>query len=131
MLKVVLFANGVVDLVIGLALVVMPALGLRVPGWPVLGSEAVFIAGGWGLGIIVLGAGRVWAAFAPRYHWMWNVLGIIEAAPLALYALVRVVFTPTTMGQAALPLYLGAVFAVLYILALVRNRAVVPKPASD
>jgi hypothetical protein len=130
MLKVVLFANGVVDLAIGLALVVMPALGLRVPGWPVLGPDAAFIAGGWGIGIVALGAGRVWAAFAPRYHWMWNVLGIIEAAPLALFTLVRLVFTPTTMVQAALPLYLGAVFAVLYILALVRNRAVVPKPAA-
>ena len=100
------------------------------PGWPDLGPETAFVAGGWGVAVVALGAGRVWAAFAPRHQWMWNVLGVVEAAALALYALVRLVFTPTTMGQVALPLYLGAVFTVLYILALVRNRAVVPKPAA-
>ncbi len=46
--RVVLFSNGVVDLIAALALF-FPVLMLPLPGYTSYTSELAFIAGGWGL----------------------------------------------------------------------------------
>ena len=117
--RVVLFSNGVVDLIAALALF-FPVLMLPLPGYTSYTSELAFVAGGWGIAAFTFGVGRIWTSFKPEFHRVMVILGLIEGSILATYCLINIFFFEISLLQAALPLVVGSVYGILYLVALLR-----------
>jgi len=117
--RVVLFSNGVVDLIAALALF-FPVLMLPLPGYTSYTSELAFVAGGWGIAAFTFGIGRIWTSFKPEFHRVMVILGLIEGPILATFCLINVFFLGISLLQVVLPLAVGSVYGVLYLVALLK-----------
>lgn len=113
----VLFSNGVIDLFAALALF-FPVLKLPLPGYSSYTNILAFISGGWGIAVLTFGIGRIYASYKPEFFWMMVILGLTEAILLAFYSLFNVFFLEISFLQAMLPLVIGIIYGLLYLLAL-------------
>ena len=113
----VLFSNGVIDLFAALALF-FPVLKLPLPGYTSYSNLLAFIAGGWGIAALIFGIGRIWTSYESEFYWVMVILGLIEAILLAFYCLFNVFFLEISFLQAMLPLAIGIIYGLLYLVAL-------------
>ena len=65
-LRLVLAANGIVDIGCAAILLVLPLLRIPVLGYQVFDSQGAFMAGGWGVATLALGVGRLLASSRPQ-----------------------------------------------------------------
>lgn len=121
-IKRVLICNGIADLFSAALLIFFPVSGLIILGYAAFEPQGAFMAGGWGVSTLALGATRIWSSFRRQYHPVMIILGLIEGLSLSVYSLCHVVFTRTTLLQALLPLLIGTIFGFLYLLAAVWER---------
>ena len=77
-----------------------------------------FIAGGWGIAALIFGIGRIWTSYESEFYWVMVILGLIEAILLAFYCLFNVFFLEISFLQAMLPLAIGIIYGLLYLVAL-------------
>jgi hypothetical protein len=113
-LKRVLLVNGVVDICVGAGLVFAPEkIGgfLSFSGLP---DYASFFAGGWGVGALTLGFGRITASWDQKKWRLWSLLGLLEGSLLAVLCLRYWLGGVLTLPQVSIPLVIGALFALCY-----------------
>lgn len=116
-IRLVLFSNGVVDLLAAIALF-FPVLKLPLPGYASYSDDLAFVAGGWGIATLTLGIGRIWASSKPEFYYIMVPLGLLEGGILAIYCLISVLFLGVSLIQAMLPLTVGSLYGTLYFVAL-------------
>jgi len=116
-IRIVLLSNGIVDLFAALALF-LPVLNIPLPGYDVYTSELAFIGGGWGIAALTFGTGRIWASHKPEFHWIMAVLGLIEGTILSAFCIISIFFLRISLIQAVLPLAVGTIYGMLYIVAV-------------
>jgi hypothetical protein len=121
-LRIILAANGIVDFGCAAVLLVLPLLRIPVLGYQVFDSQGAFMAGGWGIATLALGAGRLLASSRPQTHPLMRTMGLVEGPLLALFSLLHVAFAGVPMMQAALPLAVGVVFGALYTASAILKR---------
>ncbi len=125
-LHIVLFINGIADVLVALMLLAFPRLGLGLPGLAAPTSTDAFLAGGWGIATLAMGATRIWAWRKAELRLPTTVVAIIEGSALAAFSVYVLVTQVATLAQALMPLLFGIVFVTLYVLALTIWRT---KPA--
>jgi hypothetical protein len=114
----VLLANGIVDLGCAAILLVLPLLHVPLLGYQVFDAQGAFMAGGWGITTLALAVGRLWAAPRPAYHPVMLLLGLFESTALAVYSVLHLVLAHLPIMQVLLPLTVGVVFGLLYLVSL-------------
>jgi len=117
LLRFVLFSNGVIDLFAALTLF-FPILKLPLPGYSSYTIQFAFVSGGWGIAALTFGIGRIWASFKPEFYLMMAILGLIEGVVLSTFCLISIFFLDISLLQAILPLSVGSLFGVLYLVPL-------------
>jgi len=123
-LAVVLLLNGIADLLASVLMIAFPPLGIPIPGYQEMPYQAAFATGGWGIAALSFGLARVWAFREPGFRWYMATVGLLEGVLLSLFCLARVVWSMTTLLQAALPLAISVLFGLAYVvLFLMRARA--------
>ena len=116
-IRIILFSNGVVDLFAAIALF-FPVFQIPLPGYASYTNQFAFIAGGWGIAAFTFGIGRIWASYKFEFYWFMVILGLLEGVFLSLYCLINVFFLEISVLQAMLPLSVGSVYGILYLIAL-------------
>lgn len=117
LVRYVLFSNGIFDLFAAIALF-FPILNLPLPGYVSYNNQLAFIAGGWGIAALSFGIGRIWASYKSEFYQFMVILGLVEGVILVIYCLFNVFFLEISLIQAMLPLAIGSVYGVLYIVSL-------------
>jgi hypothetical protein len=115
--RLVLICNGAIDILVAIVLI-FPAFGIAIPGYPEYTKELVFLAGGWGITALIFGIGRIWSSFVPSIFRIMVSLGFIEGSILTIYCLINIVFMELKLLQVILPLVIGSIFGILYLVAL-------------
>jgi hypothetical protein len=95
-----------------------PVLNIPLPEYPSYTPQLAFVAGGWGIAALTFGIGRVWASYKSEFYWVMVIRGLIEGTILSAYCLISVFFLKTSWLQAMLPLSVGSLFGILYLVAL-------------
>ena len=116
-IRLILLSNGIIDLFAALALF-FPILNIPLPGYATYTSQLAFVAGGWGIAALTFGTGRIWTSFKPEYYWLMMVLGLIEGIALTVFCLINVLFLGISLLQALLPLGIGSICGILYLIAI-------------
>lgn len=116
-IRSVLLTNGIVDLVAAIILF-FPMFEMTLPGYVSYTSQFAFIAGGWGIAAFTFGIGRIWASYKFEFYRLMVILGLLEGVLLFLYCLIHVFFLEISFLQAMLPLAVGSVYGVCYLIAL-------------
>jgi len=116
-IRIILLSNGVVDLLAAIALF-FPVFQISLPGYASYTNQFAFIAGGWGIASFMFGVGRIWASYKFEFYWFMVILGLLEGVILSLYCLINVFFLEISLLQAMLPLSVGSVYGILYLMAL-------------
>ena len=118
--KIVLLINGIIDVIMGIALVFMPQLMADLLSYPAMGDAAFYFAGGWGIAAISFGAARIWASFVDKLVWYNVFLGALEGTILSIFSIVvPFLYSSLTFVHVALSLAIGAGFGLIYIVLLV------------
>jgi hypothetical protein len=118
-LRWVLLLNGIVDLICVLILLGLPPTHRALLGYQVFDSQGAFMAGGWGIATLALGVTRIWTSGRSNTHDAMKLMGITEASMLTVFTVVYLAIGRATFEQALLPLAVGVVFGVLYLVAVV------------
>jgi hypothetical protein len=121
LLRPVLFANGMVDLLCAAILLILPLLHRPLLGYQVFDAQGAFMAGGWGIATLALGVTRLWSSSRPAAHPAVLRMGLFEGTTLALYSLLNLSYARVSLLQALLPLTVGSVFGLLYLLCALRR----------
>jgi hypothetical protein len=116
-LRVVLVSNGVADIVCAAALLILPQVGRPLLGYHLFDGQGALFAGGWAVAALALAVGRIWSTGREEFHLPMLLLGVVESYLLAVFSVLMVVAGRVTAGQAAPPVAVGVVFAVLYTVA--------------
>lgn len=116
-IRLILLSNGIIDLLAASALF-LPFFNIPLPGYASYTSQLIFIAGGWGIAALTFGIGRIWASYKPEFYWLMMVLGLIEGVTLAVFCLINVLFLEISLLQAILPLAIGGIYSILYLVAI-------------
>ncbi|HEM49549.1 MAG TPA: hypothetical protein ENO27_04995 [Caldithrix sp.] len=114
-IRIVLMSNGIVDLFAALALF-FPVFNIPLPGYNSYTSELAFIGGGWGIAAMTFGIGRIWTSYKPEFYWIMTVLGLLEGITLSVFCLISFIFLGISFLQAMLPLSIGSIYGILYVI---------------
>jgi hypothetical protein len=117
LIRFVLFSNGVVDLLAAITLF-FPIIKFPLPGTTAYNPQLAFVAGGWGIAAFTFGIGRIWASYKPEFYGFMALLGILEGSILSAYCFTNVFFLEISWLQAILPLSVGSIYSILYVIAL-------------
>ncbi len=113
-IRIVLMSNGIVDLFAALALF-CPVFNIPLPGYTSYTNQLAFVGGGWGIAALTFGIGRIWTSFKPEFYWLMTALGLIEGVSLSVFCLINVLFLGVSLLQAILPLAIGCIYGILYL----------------
>ena len=116
--RLALFSNGIVDL-ISAVLLFFPVFTIPLAGYTSYTNQFAFVTGGWGIAAFSFGIGRIWASYRPEYYWIMVILGLIEGSILTLFCLINIFFLDISLMQAGMPLTVGSVFGVLYLISVI------------
>jgi hypothetical protein len=123
LLKPVLLWNGIIDLGCGLVLMILPRFPGPILGYGVFDAQGTFMAGGWAMAVLAMGLTRIWTSTKPKFHDAMLLLGLLEGFAVAGFCVISLALGLVSIPQAALPLAVGAVFGVLYLVsALIWNH---------
>jgi uncharacterized protein YacL len=61
------------------------------------------------------------ASSRPTFHLLSSVVGLVEALLLTLLCVISVAFLQVTLLQVCLPVSVGGIFSILYLVALVKQ----------
>ena len=120
-LRIVLPANGIVDLLCAAVLLVLPRLNVPLLGYDAFDLQGTFMAGGWGIATLALGVTRIYASTRPETHGAMLLLGVVEGTCLAVFCIAYLLGAKITITQALLPLMVGSVFGVSYLVCAVKE----------
>jgi hypothetical protein len=120
-LRWVLILNGIVDLVCVVVLLGLPPIRRPFLGYQVFDSQGAFMAGGWGIATLALGVIRIWASSRPIHYEAMKLMGLLEGSSLAAFTFIYLAVGRATIVQALLPLAVGVVFGLLYLISVVRK----------
>jgi|GEM_PF-1298277 len=122
-LKMVLTANGIGDIALGLGMVFWPGFLARLLKLD-LNTAGLYLAGGWGVAAISFGALRVCAGMSRRTEigWFAAVFGLVDGPVLAVFGLALMALTPLGFAQVGLSTVFALVFAAAYAFAFLLKR---------
>lgn len=123
-LGLILLLNGIVDLLCAAVLLILPRLNVPLLGYERFDAQGAFMAGGWGISTLALGVTRIYASTRPETHSVMLLLGVVEGICLAAYGMVCLLSTNITITQVLLPLMVGCVFGVSYLICAVRRQKI-------
>lgn len=123
-LRIVLIANGIGDILLGLGMVFEPGMLAGLMHLE-LNTACLYLAGGWGIASFCFGALRLAAGLGAEAHLQWFVaaFGLLEGALLTAFGLAMTVVTPLTFAQVSLSTLFALTFALAYGLAFLMRRA--------
>lgn len=120
--KLILFINGIIDVVVGITLVFFPNFMAQLLSYPVLTEHALFFAGGWGIAAISFGVARIWASFVDSLIWYNVILGLFEGIILSMFSIVvPFIYSGVTFVQVSMSLAVGSIFMIIYCILLLLN----------
>jgi len=117
----VLLINGIVDLLCAAILLILPSLHKPILGYQVFDSQGAYMAGGWGIATLALGLTRIWASARPTYHRVMLLMGLLEGISLTIFSIIYLFGVHLSLLQVILPLTVGVVFGISYIICAVRK----------
>jgi hypothetical protein len=120
-LRLVLLANGIVDLLCAAILLILPRLNVPLLGYDGFDVEGAFMAGGWGISTLALGVTRIYASTRPETYGAMLLLGVVEGLCLAVFSIAYALGARITITQALLPLMVGFIFGVTYLICAVKE----------
>jgi hypothetical protein len=115
-LRHVLLWNGIIDLVVGASLILMPTTVAGILGFPLLTDAMSFSIGGWGVAALAFGLGRVLASRNPAHYVLWAFLGLFEGIILSAFCIYYWLGTGLLFQQISLTLFIAGGFAIAYII---------------
>ena len=121
LLGIVLWTNGLVDLICAAVLLVLPLLRIPVLGYSVFDAQGAFMAGGWGIATLALGVGRLWASPRPAFHPLMLLLGLFEGITLAVFCAISYFLARPPFVQVLPPLAVGVVFGFSYLVCAIQR----------
>ena len=113
-IKAALFINGVIDVIVGLALIFFPEQFASLFGYPELSQDVNFIIGGWGIAALTFGVGRVLASNREERYRLWAILGFFEGIVLMTFCLRYWLCDALNFMQVSVPLLIAAFFSIVY-----------------
>jgi len=116
----ILLLNGIVDILCAAVLLIIPQLKVPLFGYEIFDLQGAFMAGGWGIATLALGVIRTYTSKRPEYHGVMLLLGVVEGISLAIFSIACLLFTKTTITQVLLPLMVGCIFGVSYLICIIR-----------
>jgi len=118
--KIVLFINGIVDVLIGISLIFLPNLMGQLLGFPALESHSFYFAGGWGIAAISFGVARIWASFVDTFVWYNVILGLFEGSILTIFSIiVPFIYSGVTFIHVSMSIAVGSSFMIIYAILLI------------
>jgi hypothetical protein len=120
-LRIVLLTNGIVDLLCAAVLLILPRLNVPLLGYDGFDAQGAFMAGGWGVSTLALGVTRIYASTRPETYGAMLLLGVVEGICLAVFSSAYLLGPKITITQALLPLMVGCVFGVSYLVRAVKE----------
>jgi hypothetical protein len=123
-LGLILLLNGIVDLLCAAALLVLPRLNVPPLGYERFDAQGAFMAGGWAISTLALRVTRIYASARPETHSAMLLMGVVEGICLAAFCIVCLLWTSITITQVLLPLMVGCVFGVSYLICAVRRQKI-------
>ncbi|MHA1123466.1 MAG: hypothetical protein ACTSPC_11785 [Candidatus Heimdallarchaeota archaeon] len=118
--KIVLFINGIVDVLIGISLIFLPNVMAQLLGLHALQNHSLYFAGGWGIAAISFGAARIWASFVDKFVWYNVILGLFEGSILTVFSIVvPFLYSGVTFIHVSMSLAVGSSFMVIYAILLI------------
>jgi len=118
--KIVLFVNGIIDVLVGGSLIFFPNLMAQLLSYPALSDPAYYFAGGWGIAAICFGIARIWAAFIDKLVWYNVILGAFEGIILMTFSIVTpFLYSSMSFVNVAISLAIGASFGLIYSILLI------------
>jgi uncharacterized membrane protein len=121
-LRIVLLTNGIVDLLCAAVLLILPRLNVPLLGYDGFDAQGAFMAGGWGVSTLALGVTRIYASTRPETYGAMLLLGVVEGICLAVFCMAYLLGAKITITQALLPLMVGLIFGVSYLICAVGWR---------
>ena len=118
----ILLANGIIDILCAAVLLVLPRMKAPMLGYDVFHFQGAYMAGGWGIATLALGVVRIYTSHRPDYHGTMVLLGAVEGLSLAIFSIITMLLTESTITQVLLSLMVGAVFGVLYLVFLLKGQ---------
>ena len=114
-LRWVLVSNGLGDILVGLALILLPGRLARMLGFETTDVIA-YLSGGWGVAALSFGALRLFAGMSAHRETRWfvAVFGAVEGAILTAFGLAIMVTTPLSFFQVSLSTLFALAFGLAY-----------------
>ena len=112
--KKLLLVNGVMDIATGIPLLFFPVMFSSLMQFSDVNDAFRFLAGGWGIAVICLGATRFWVGWSGKFTWPTVILGVMEGSMLGTFCLVLVFATSLTLVNILLAMMMGFGFAIAY-----------------
>ncbi|MGD2294724.1 MAG: hypothetical protein PVF22_02690 [Candidatus Aminicenantes bacterium] len=113
-LKNILLLNGLVNIGVGIALILIPIQMADLLGYPELPAYTSFIIGGWGIAALSFGIGRVSASRDQKKFRLWAFLGLVEGAILTVFCLKYWLSGTLVFLQVSVPLLVALIFGSAY-----------------
>ncbi len=113
-IKVALFINGVIDVLVGLSLIFLPKHFGNLLGYPEFPQDVNFLIGGWGIAALTFGVGRVLASNREERYRLWAFLGLLEGIVLLTFCLRYWLGGALIFMQVSVPLIIALFFFVAY-----------------
>ena len=122
LLRTTLIINGVVDVICGMVLMILPLLHRPLLGYAIFDTQGAFMAGGWGVATLALAVGRIWGFSRPACHPVLLTMGVFEGTSLAVFSLLYLVFAQVPFMQILLPLCVGVLFGSMYWMCVIQIK---------
>ena len=102
-------------------LLILPRLNDALFGYDVFDVQGAFMAGGWGVSTLALGVTRIYASTRPETYGAMLLLGVVGGICLTVFCIAYLPGPKITITQALLPLMVGCVFGVSYLVCAVKE----------
>jgi len=115
LLRKVLIANGIGDILVALAMLLFPQKLIALLNLT-YGIEVLYLSGGWGIAALSFGIMRLCAGFHPNHDicWFTAIFGLLEGATLTTFGLFLWITTELSFFQVSLSTLFAFFFLTVY-----------------
>jgi len=123
LLRKVLIANGIGDILVALAMLLFPQKLIALLNLT-YGIEVLYLSGGWGIAALSFGIMRLFAGLHPNHDicWFTAIFGLLEGALLTTFGLFLWITTELSFFQVSLSTLFAFFFLTAYGTAFLMRR---------